>query len=352
MNAGPGVTSGSAEAWRAGARRTSRVPMTGDEMSHSDANRSRLSPVLVGVIVGAFLLSSCGEVTPPSGNSSGSRAAAPSQRPVGLHLERPGPGRSRDGLPCFISIRRHRSAGARGLRLRVPSPDGAGHRMAPTCCSPGSSTSHRPSSSSSTQTAATRSCCGQEMSPPRRGPPTVVASHSFRPAGPKGADDWVSDVFVVNSDGSGLTQITRTPEDEADLAWSQTGSSSVPAEPRPVRGRHVRNLDHACGRLRAAASHRTRPAKRGTRLGAGWRPIDVRPRRCRLDDVGRRHQSDTAAVGHSPAWAPDGSVIAYISAVDGAIHTISPTGNGDLRIGSPTTKGSISGLDWQPLSME
>ena len=54
------------------------------------------------------------------------------------------------------------------------------------------------------------------------------------------------------------------------------------------------------------------------------------------------------AVGQSPTWAPDGSLIAYIGA-DGAIHTVTPSGEDDTLIGSPVTEGGIFGLDWQPV---
>jgi Tol biopolymer transport system component len=54
------------------------------------------------------------------------------------------------------------------------------------------------------------------------------------------------------------------------------------------------------------------------------------------------------ASGHSPTWAPDGSVIAFVSEADGAIHTVRPSGGDDTLIGSPVEEGEISELDWQP----
>jgi hypothetical protein len=52
------------------------------------------------------------------------------------------------------------------------------------------------------------------------------------------------------------------------------------------------------------------------------------------------------AQGNDPAWAPDLSRIAYVG-VDGAIHTIKPSGHDDVLVGTPVTEGSISELDWR-----
>jgi hypothetical protein len=48
------------------------------------------------------------------------------------------------------------------------------------------------------------------------------------------------------------------------------------------------------------------------------------------------------------AGAPDGSVIAFVSTTDGAIHTVTPSGADDISIGTPVDHGSIYQLDWQP----
>lgn len=55
------------------------------------------------------------------------------------------------------------------------------------------------------------------------------------------------------------------------------------------------------------------------------------------------------AEGHGPAWAPDGSVIAYGGGTDGLIHTIDASGADDRTVGSPVDRGTISRLDWQAL---
>jgi hypothetical protein len=47
-------------------------------------------------------------------------------------------------------------------------------------------------------------------------------------------------------------------------------------------------------------------------------------------------------------WAPDGSVIAFMSEADGAIHNVRPSGGDDTLISSPVEEGEISELDWQP----
>ena len=168
---------------------------------------------------------------------------------------------------------------------------------------------------------------------------------------PKGADDWVSDVFVVDRDGSGLTQITRTPEDEADLAWSDTGSLAF----RRSRDRSDAETYEVWTMLPDGSNLRRLTAEGQQGAAPDWAPGGDRLAFVRDGAVWTMSAAGTDATqlagGHSPTWAPDGSVIAYI-ADDGAIHTISPTGTGDVRIGSPITKGSMSALDWQPLPME
>jgi hypothetical protein len=55
-----------------------------------------------------------------------------------------------------------------------------------------------------------------------------------------------------------------------------------------------------------------------------------------------------ASPGDSPAWAPHASPIAYFSLADDQIHTVRPSGQGDVSIGNPVSGNPIFGLDWQP----
>ena len=58
----------------------------------------------------------------------------------------------------------------------------------------------------------------------------------------------------------------------------------------------------------------------------------------------------TIAHGSSPAWSPDGSLIAYI-APDFTLHTVAPDGSGDTTLSSPNPFPDrwIGSLDWQGL---
>ena len=59
------------------------------------------------------------------------------------------------------------------------------------------------------------------------------------------------------------------------------------------------------------------------------------------------NQRMIATSGFSPAWAPDGSLIAYVNN-DREIHTVEPSGQGDVSIGNPVSGSVASDLDWQP----
>jgi len=60
------------------------------------------------------------------------------------------------------------------------------------------------------------------------------------------------------------------------------------------------------------------------------------------------HKRSLEVRGSGPTWAPDGTLIAYVSETDGTIHTVAPNGSGDTVVGNPVPDGSISALDWRP----
>ncbi len=162
---------------------------------------------------------------------------------------------------------------------------------------------------------------------------------------PERADDWTSDVYVIDRDGSGLTQVTRSPDYEADLDWSADGLLAFRRSPdRSTEDAYAiwtMNVDGS-GLRQLTADGETGEAP-------DWAPSGDRLAFVRDGAVWTMSAEGTEvtrlAEGHSPVWAQDESVIAFVGP-DGAILTISPSGGEPFRIGSPVTKGSISALDW------
>jgi Tol biopolymer transport system component len=160
--------------------------------------------------------------------------------------------------------------------------------------------------------------------------------------------DWVSDVYIIQRDGTRLTRVTHTPrKDEYDLDWSS-------------RNRLV--FVRSCAACLKGELFTMRPNGLALRQLTDNDVADIQPEWSpgggRLTFVRRWGEiwrmgawganASRIASGHSPAWAPDGSLIAFVAAADGAIHTVKPSGEDDILLGTPVQEGSIHELDWQP----
>jgi Tol biopolymer transport system component len=168
----------------------------------------------------------------------------------------------------------------------------------------------------------------------------IAVVRQFFPISPRRGD-----IYIVSRDGTNRIRLTRTRRMESGLDWSSQNRlvfvrrcDLFKMKPNGLRLRRLTHTD-ACERwpdwspdgMSLTFERRTGGVSQTwtmRRSGANERLI---------------------ATGHSPTWAPDGTRIAYISSVDGAIHTVAPSGLGDAVIGNPAGAGeSIFGLDWQP----
>jgi dipeptidyl aminopeptidase/acylaminoacyl peptidase len=169
----------------------------------------------------------------------------------------------------------------------------------------------------------------------------IAVIRRFFPISPKRAD-----IYVVDRDGTNRTRVTRTRRAEGGLDWSSRNRlvfvrrcDLFTMKPNGLRLRRLTHTD-ACERWPDWSP-------RGIRL-TFERRVGSASQIWTMDRSGA-NQHLIAAGGHSPAWAPDGTLIAYISTADGAIHTVHPSGLGDAVIGNPAGAGeTIFGLDWQP----
>jgi Tol biopolymer transport system component len=66
-----------------------------------------------------------------------------------------------------------------------------------------------------------------------------------------------------------------------------------------------------------------------------------------LLDLGSGETTDLHIFGHTPAWSPDGTRIAYVNSTDFTLHTVAPDGSDDRSIGTATDRYDF-GIDWSP----
>lgn len=154
------------------------------------------------------------------------------------------------------------------------------------------------------------------------------------------AGHYISDIYVIHRDGTHLNRVTHTRRSEDQLDWSNRNllvfekrGELFTMRPNGERLRQLTDNDVVDGQ-------------------PDWAPGGTRLTFVRSGEIWKMRASGEnasgIASGHSPAWAPDGSLIAFVATADGAIHTVRPSGENDALIGDPVDYGSISGLDWQP----
>jgi len=169
-----------------------------------------------------------------------------------------------------------------------------------------------------------------------------------------------SDVAVVNVDGTGRRKLTDTPELEYLPAWSPDGSKIAYSG-----AQHCRDAPVGCTSELYVMNSDGSGARRltfGNRnvYGAAWSPGGARIVFTMRDPAGGDALAVVPAAGGSvrrltpfgtyylPAWSPDGKRIVFQQGPPGAedLWTMRPDGK-DLRLLRPLP-GAQTGPDWQP----
>lgn len=169
-----------------------------------------------------------------------------------------------------------------------------------------------------------------------------VNSPAWSPNGSHIAFCWRDDIYTVRRDGTHVTRLTWSPRrGEYDLDWSSRHLLAFDTEGGQIYsmrwdGTGLRQLTSGPG-PNAAPSW----APRGHRLAYEH---DNQIWTMRADGS---HPASLGITGHSPVWSPDGSHIAYLRGVRGAIHLVAPSGTGDITLGTPRGASFLEDLDWQ-----
>lgn len=129
-------------------------------------------------------------------------------------------------------------------------------------------------------------------------------------------DDYDFNIYVMNSDGTDVTQVTDAPGDEAEAKWSPDGKKILFGSNRKGSGRYLMNPD-------------------GT-------------------DVERILQEPPSVAGADalrPAWSPNGKKITWTAKYEGdigsKIYVMNADGSGLTAIHGELE--TATSLDWQPV---
>jgi Tol biopolymer transport system component len=150
-------------------------------------------------------------------------------------------------------------------------------------------------------------------------------------------------ILVVSASGKRLHTLLRLGDRGAayDLDWSTRGQLVFRA------GGRLYTVEHDGTELHRIANRATL-ARDPEWSPDGERLVFVRAGVICTMSADGSDMTSLDVTGWSPTWSPDNRLIAYVNADDGAIHTVSPDGTGDVVLGRPVTRGIISSLDWRP----
>jgi Tol biopolymer transport system component len=142
------------------------------------------------------------------------------------------------------------------------------------------------------------------------------------------------DIWVINPDGTGLLNLTSSPDDEYFPAWSPDGSKVAFSRGDADTGFDlwVMNADGAdAHRLTSSPGTESQPAwsPDGTKIAYVGQPGET-AQIWVMDSAGTNQHALVTEPGGGiePAWSPDGSEILFYSGQQGTIAVIRPDGTG------------------------
>ena len=168
-----------------------------------------------------------------------------------------------------------------------------------------------------------------------------------------------SDIYTINPDGSGLTQLTNDPAPEVDPAWSPDGKQIAFSRKLPNAADEINVMDADGSNRRLVYDQTEYPAR------PAWSPDGTEIAMYGIYRIRAIHaegecfcrvpvtDTDYRYGNRDPAWSPDGSRIAFAqynylsSSSNYDIHLVDPDGSNQVNLtATPGTYETTS--NWSP----